>query len=550
MEEKAILELSKDEATEIAVALAFSVQSTLEDLGKDDEVTKSIERSGRVVNEVLKLFPEIMDNPIFPHDFWEKFKQYRGHPSELRRLGKKEMQNVLSGKEKINEVPLEIKEKSAETLAEEIVDFMKKEYPEGLDEHDIPAELLELFWYSKGMPSKYNIEDPATRLKIVRAETLADRRVPGVEGILPSRYKRAYKSNDIRDLVAEGIKEVPSEIKEKSAETLAGEIIELARKEYPESLNERYIPNEVFELFWNNKGVSKGELSMYEIQDPAIRLKMKRAETLAEELKVPEEEKRKIITTEEINEKEAFLEIKEKSAETLAEEIIELTRKEYPESLNEQYIPNEILKLFWNSKGILPNYDIQDPAIRIKMERAEALATKGTKHKEEFNIFVTGATNVEIKDALQFLEEFRKKFVGEIVEELLEFAEKKSIFFSSPDGIITDYFKEKNIDYSELQNYLYRHDYGAPTENIKREYDIIRKIQEIRRSNDFHSKLSKKQLQIARPKIIEWAKRKGIVKITRADVDLFLVEEELMPPRGRKTEIRNILYRSVTLTGI
>jgi len=90
----------------IAVALAFSVQSTLEDLGKDDEVTKSIERSGRVVNEVLKLFPGIMDNPIVSHAFWEKFKQYRGHPSELRRLGKKEMQNVLSRKEKINEAPL------------------------------------------------------------------------------------------------------------------------------------------------------------------------------------------------------------------------------------------------------------------------------------------------------------------------------------------------------------------------------------------------------------------------------------------------------------
>ncbi len=94
----------------IAVALAFSVQSTLEDLGKDDEVTKSIERSGRVVNEVLKLFPGIMDNPIVSHAFWEKFKQYRGHPSELRRLGKKKMQNVLSRKEKINEAPLEIKE--------------------------------------------------------------------------------------------------------------------------------------------------------------------------------------------------------------------------------------------------------------------------------------------------------------------------------------------------------------------------------------------------------------------------------------------------------
>ena len=448
MEKKAILELSKDEATEIAVALAFSVQSILEDLGKDDEVTKSIERSGRVVNEVLKLFPEIMADPIFPSDFWVKFKQHREHPSELRRLGEREMQNALSGKEKI--------------------------------------------------------------------------------------------------------KEVSSEIKEKSAEALAEEIIELARKEYPESLNKRYIPNEVFELFWNSKGVSRGELSMYDIQDPAIRLKMMRAETSAEELKVPEEEKRKIITTEEINEKEAFLEIKEKSAETLAEEIIVLTRKEYPESLNEQYIPKEILKLFWNSKGILPNYDIQDPAIRIKMERAEALATKGTKHKEEFNIFVTGATNVEIKDALQFLEEFRKKFVGEIVEELLEFAEKKSIFFSSPDGIITDYFKEKNIDYSELQNYLYfSHDFrDLREEDIKRKQDIKRKIQEIRYTYDFPSKLGKKQFQIARPKIIEWAKRKGIVKITRADVDLFLVEEELVPPRGRRTEFRDILYRSVTLTGI
>ena len=128
----------------IAVALAFSVQSTLEDLGKDDEVTKSIERSGRVVNEVLKLFPGIMDNPIVSHAFWEKFKQYRGHPSELRRLGKKEMQNVLSRKEKINEAPLEIKEKSAESLAGEIIELARKEYPGSLNERYIPNEVFEL----------------------------------------------------------------------------------------------------------------------------------------------------------------------------------------------------------------------------------------------------------------------------------------------------------------------------------------------------------------------------------------------------------------------
>src|SRR3989344_9504324 len=69
------------------------------------------------------------------------------------------------------------------------------------------------------------------------------------------------------------IVEVPSEIKSATAEELAAELVDFAKKEFPDS--ERvYIPK-VSQLFWGQKNISKWDMP------PEIKFKIEKAEILA-----------------------------------------------------------------------------------------------------------------------------------------------------------------------------------------------------------------------------------------------------------------------------
>lgn len=65
--------------------------------------------------------------------------------------------------------------------------------------------------------------------------------------------------------------------------------------------------------------------------------------------------------------------VKSKSVEQLAEELLAFIREEFPESETRVGPPYEAERLFWETKGLRSPF-VEDPEIRIKMERTEILA--------------------------------------------------------------------------------------------------------------------------------------------------------------------------------
>jgi len=72
-------------------------------------------------------------------------------------------------------VPKELKEKSAEDLAEELAEFLRKEFPECGTRGRVLYIGKELFWEKKGVRSFE--ADPETRILMERVESLVDKRL-------------------------------------------------------------------------------------------------------------------------------------------------------------------------------------------------------------------------------------------------------------------------------------------------------------------------------------------------------------------------------------
>jgi hypothetical protein len=112
------------------------------------------------------------------------------------------------------QIPEDLKSKTAEELAEEMIEFIKKEFPD-VDEHVSFHELTRLFWVKKGLRYGY-IEDPELTIKMQKAEYLGKQKIQ--------------------------TSETPTEILEKSEEELAKEFMDYIEKEFPDSRSPaRYI---------------------------------------------------------------------------------------------------------------------------------------------------------------------------------------------------------------------------------------------------------------------------------------------------------------------
>jgi hypothetical protein len=75
--------------------------------------------------------------------------------------------------ERLLEIPDDIRKKTEKELADELVAFVLKEFPDELDRMSFRASRL--FWESKGLPDSWHLgrEDPKIGLKLEKAESLA-----------------------------------------------------------------------------------------------------------------------------------------------------------------------------------------------------------------------------------------------------------------------------------------------------------------------------------------------------------------------------------------
>jgi len=198
-------------------------------------------------------------------DWWEELSALRmegKYAPSVAREG--ETRPLLMGRYGIlaQEIPEEIKKKSHEQLADEMVAFIDKEFPEArLSYFGRPHEAEQLFWESKGLKTAY-VDDPQVRIKIRRAELLAEEKWRRGEG------------------------KVATDFAKKSEEELAHELVEFMKKEFPGE--EKRVSYRANNLFWQSKGV---ETRVFP-RDPKVELKVEKVESLARHILDQEMQKR------------------------------------------------------------------------------------------------------------------------------------------------------------------------------------------------------------------------------------------------------------------
>jgi hypothetical protein len=135
----------------------------------------------------------------------------------------------------------ELKEKNEKDLADELLSFVAKEFPEGLDEISVP-ELRRLFWQKKGLSYGY-VDDPEISIKIRKVDMLAEQKLEQTKyaGIL-----------------------------EKSEKELVEEALEFVKKEFGEETP----THRATDLFWESKGIRRYT------SDANLRLKIEKVEAL------------------------------------------------------------------------------------------------------------------------------------------------------------------------------------------------------------------------------------------------------------------------------
>jgi hypothetical protein len=244
-----------------------------------------------------------------------------------------------------------LKGKSAEEFAKEIIEFMRKNYPEMLKAGYILPEVFDYFWAERGITKTIFFENP--ELDVIREK---------IEAIVKLSLEKGLEKPE--EIVSE-IDSIPytkkyppedtfKELKEKSAEELADELLQFIQKEFPEAIERRVGLYEAKKLYWLKKGLRYGIES---IDDPDISLKIRRAELLAEEkirLKMSGQEG-----------------VTNKSEEELANELVEFIRKEFQGELTPS-IKYQARYLFWKQKGV-ERYQV-DPALELKITKVENIA--------------------------------------------------------------------------------------------------------------------------------------------------------------------------------
>jgi hypothetical protein len=197
---------------------------------------------------------------------------------------------AISEREKhpLEDVLKKLREKSPQELAEELIQFIEKEFPEIIELKEVAYlhEAKRFFWMKKGLREEY-VEDPDVDLKMRRAELLAEKKIMSKiyseEKVTSETTSKMPEEITKKEKEIEEAIKIPEEITKKSEEELANELVEFIKgfiekglsRELPSPIQYYQISHQVSDLFWEQKGVKR-----YQV-DSATRLKITKVETLA-----------------------------------------------------------------------------------------------------------------------------------------------------------------------------------------------------------------------------------------------------------------------------
>jgi len=371
-----------------------------------------------------------------------------------------------------------VKERDINDLVKEVIGFFTKRYPHPPSIRD---RMFELFWVTLDIPPSAFYENDELEVIRAKVEALVDLKLEKhVEGTaeLESSGREAEESLvgvDVR--TKPRIEQIVKRLKGTSVEKLVEEVTDFVAKKYPEVSTRYDVPSEVFTLFWASHEIPPSvfhydeELELIRAQvEAAVRLRLKCA---------------------------MFGEVKEKSVEQLADELVAFIEKEFPEAKTSPRMLDEARQLFWVSKGLRSTY-VDDPQVRIKIQRTEFLA----KEKWRFG---------EGKVASDFAE----KSEEELANELVEFMKKE---FPG---------EEQRISYRATG--LFWQSKGVETHAFPRDPKVELKVEKVERLTrlKLEQETQKREKEVV-PKLVDecvkWAKENGLRKVTKANVDYFLTE--------------------------
>jgi len=349
------------------------------------------------------------------------------------------------------------------------------------------------------------------------------------------------------------------ELKKKGHWALAREILEFLEKEHPEELEKSCVSEEICELFWKTKGILKEN-----IQSPEILLRITQAElTACRQLASQSEptdlifrllgsagQKREesgginLLSTQTLHELKY-----EKDCRTLVNEILEFVRKEYPEDypgdLRGHFSYGNIarhLDEFWRKYGVFDSFRIKDRALADKITETNNLAIEEESKIAEELIKTCGGP-------MEIIEWIANTPPRKIVEKFEEFlkrrAKEDSILWWPSLGFWSAWerFWEEmgvvDIIESDLRYINPRTSpaYQRSEELAKATFSKFLEKRKVEEEKELLRSLTKK--------VVDWL-QKNHAPASRAQIDLFLVEEKiLLPPNLAKTRFLPKLYQSV-----
>ena len=192
----------------------------------------------------------------------------------------------------------------------------------------------------------------------------------------------------------------------------------------------------------------------------------------------------------------------------------------------------DVIRLFWIKKGLSESDFYLDPELSLFRSEVELAARMKLK-----------SVRLSIKEVpAGVVEELKGKSIEEIADEALDFwreqqanAAAYTSRFISPWEVTHDYLlHKKGINHQQLDDDL-RMKFQGVQEVLRKK--LIEEVEQRRReqiSNVVESLI---------PKLKEWMDERGISKVTRDVVKMFLVESGTSVPPGSKTIICDMLYR-------
>jgi len=347
--------------------------------------------------------------------------------------------------------------------------------------------------------------------------------------------------------------EILDKLRSKEEKEMLKEIEKFIDEELAE-VKEMVSIDEVIELFLQKIGLG---IDLYELRriDPSVSFKLNKIKLLLrpEEYRLyPETYEEKIETPMHLpsNIEEKIKEFLQQNDEELSEELANFIKENFPDwrSLSLGHgIPSSLSRIFWSKKGLPETHKLESvsPESLLKIRRVETLAYKKL---------------MGIRKLPRIPEELKDKSEEEIIKEMLELVNEKiediislglKSIWNLSNWLEKEYCKNKGIDLSQLQEFANSLPYGVspetPEGKIKEVWSKISNarfavIEELRaRLPTIIEKKRKELLERLVPELLQWLEEKGISKVTRNYVKLFLTERDIKIP-GTKMDFIDMLY--------